>query len=58
MAKYLRISSYIVLGSTSSYMTLQLLLLNFLYMRKIYFLFYQCSTNDVQRTYLHIQYNC
>ncbi len=39
MVKYLRISSYTVLGSHSSYMTLQLLHLNFLTWEKFDFLF-------------------
>ncbi len=42
MRKYLRISSYII-GSPSSYMTLQLLHSEFPYIwGKFYFLFYQC----------------
>jgi len=44
MGKYLRMSSYSILGSPSSYMTLQLLHFEFPYiLGKFYFLFYQCT---------------
>ncbi len=44
MGKYLRVSSYII-GSPFSYTTLQLLHIS-VYIRKFYFLFYQCRTTE------------
>ncbi len=44
MIKYLRISTYCILGSPSSYMTLQLLPSEFSYIwGKLYCLYYQCN---------------
>ncbi len=57
MTKYLRISSYCILGSPSSYMTLQPLRSKFPYIwGKINFLFYHCR--DVAITFTKMTKNC